>query len=159
ANEVNKHTVGMNWVRDASITRIVDVRNVQEGDPSPDGKGTLKIKRGIEVGHIFQLGDKYSQALKATVSGEDGKPVTLTLRCYCSDLLRTSAAAIEQNSDGSGIMWQKTQPVDDSFAPFEVAITPMKSKKEPVMETATALYEEIKPQRINVQLDARNERP
>ena len=159
ANEVNKHTIGMNWARDTRITRIVDVRNVQEGDPSPDGKGSLKIKRGIEVGHIFQLGDKYSQAMNCTVSGEDGKPVTLMMGCYGIGVSRIIAAAIEQNNDENGIMWPKTPTVDDSISPFEVAIIPMKSKEETVMQTATALYEELKAQGINVLLDDRNERP
>ena len=159
ANVVNKHTIGMNWVRDTRITRIVDVRNVQEGDPSPDGKGTLKIKRGIEVGHIFQLGDKYSQAMNATVSGEDGKPVTLMMGCYGIGVSRIIAAAIEQNNDENGIMWPQTPDVDDSLAPFEVAIVPMKSKEDTVMETATALYEELKAKGVNVLLDDRNERP
>lgn len=159
ANEVNKHTIGMNWARDASITRVVDVRNVQEGDPSPDGKGSLKIKRGIEVGHIFQLGDKYSQAMNATVSGEDGKPVTMMMGCYGIGVSRIIAAAIEQNNDENGIMWPQTPSIEDSIAPFEVAIIPMKSKEDTVMQTATALYEELKAQGVNVLLDDRNERP
>ena len=159
ANEVNKHTIGMNWERDAHITRIVDIRNVNQGDPSPDGKGTLQIKRGIEVGHIFQLGDKYSQAMNCSVSGEDGKPVTLMMGCYGIGVSRIIAAAIEQNNDENGIMWPSTPDVIDSLAPFEVAIVPMKSKEETVMETATALYQELKALGINVLLDDRNERP
>lgn len=159
ANEVNKHTIGMNWARDARITRIVDIRNVREGDPSPDGKGTLQIKRGIEVGHIFQLGDKYSQALNATVSGEDGKPVTLMMGCYGIGVSRIIAAAIEQNNDENGIMWPSTPDVADSLAPFEVAIVPMKSKEDAVMQSANALYDELKAQGVNVLLDDRNERP
>ena len=159
ANEINKHTTGMNWERDAHITRIVDIRNVHEGDPSPDGKGTLQIKRGIEVGHIFQLGDKYSQAMNCTVSGEDGKPVTLMMGCYGIGVSRIIAAAIEQNNDENGIMWPSTPDISDSLAPFEVAIVPMKSKEDTVMETATALYEELKALGINVLLDDRNERP
>ena len=159
ANEVDKHTIGMNWERDAHITRIVDIRNVNQGDPSPDGKGTLQIKRGIEVGHIFQLGDKYSQAMNCSVSGEDGKPVTLMMGCYGIGVSRIIAAAIEQNNDENGIMWPSTPDVIDSLAPFEVAIVPMKSKEETVMETATALYQELKALGINVLLDDRNERP
>ncbi|WP_367109530.1 proline--tRNA ligase [uncultured Psychrobacter sp.] len=159
ANETDKHTIGMNWERDATITRVVDIRNVVEGDPSPDGKGTLQIKRGIEVGHIFQLGDKYSQAMGCTVSGEDGKPVTLMMGCYGIGVSRIIAAAIEQNNDDNGIMWPKTPDIDDSIAPFEVAIVPMKSKEDTVMQTATALYEELKSQGVNVLLDDRNERP
>ncbi|WP_182405020.1 proline--tRNA ligase [Psychrobacter sp. GP33] len=159
ANVVNKHTIGMNWERDARITRVVDIRNVNEGDPSPDGRGTLQIKRGIEVGHIFQLGDKYSQAMNCNVSGENGKPVTLMMGCYGIGVSRIIAAAIEQNNDENGIMWPPTPNVSDSLAPFEVAIVPMKSKEDTVMETATALYEELKAQGINVLLDDRNERP
>lgn len=159
ANVVNKHTTGMNWERDAQITRVVDIRNVAEGDPSPDGKGTLQIKRGIEVGHIFQLGDKYSQAMNCTVSGENGKPVTLMMGCYGIGVSRIIAAAIEQNNDENGIIWPPTPDVSDSLAPFEVAIVPMKSKEDTVMETATALYNELKAQGINVLLDDRNERP
>ncbi|MFZ2553484.1 proline--tRNA ligase [Psychrobacter sp. BF1] len=159
ANEVNKHTIGMNWARDANITRIVDIRNVNEGDPSPDGKGTLQIKRGIEVGHIFQLGDKYSRAMNCSVSGEDGKPVILMMGCYGIGVSRIIAAAIEQNHDENGVMWPVTPNVSDSLAPFEVAIVPMKSKEDTVMQTATALYEELKAAGINVLLDDRNERP
>ena len=159
ANVLNKHTTGMNWERDARITRVVDIRNVNEGDPSPDGRGTLQIKRGIEVGHIFQLGDKYSQAMNCSVSGENGKPVTLMMGCYGIGVSRIIAAAIEQNNDENGIMWPPTPDVADSLAPFEVAIVPMKSKEDIVMETATALYEELKAQGINVLLDDRNERP
>ncbi len=159
ANEVNKHTIGMNWDRDAHITRIVDIRDVAEGDPSPDGKGSLHIKRGIEVGHIFQLGDKYSQAMNCSVSGEDGKPVILMMGCYGIGVSRIIAAAIEQNNDESGIIWPPTPDVKDSLAPFEVAIVPMKSKEETVMQTAIALYEELKACGVNVLLDDRNERP
>lgn len=159
ANIPNQHTTGMNWERDAKITRIVDIRNVVEGDPSPDGKGTLQIKRGIEVGHIFQLGDKYSKALNCTVSGEDGKPVTLMMGCYGIGVSRIVAAAIEQNNDENGIIWPKTPELKDSIAPFDVAIVPMKSKEDTVMQTADALYQELKAKGINVLLDDRNERP
>ena len=159
ANAVNNHTSGMNWDRDANITRIVDIRNVQEGDPSPDGKGVLQIKRGIEVGHIFQLGNKYSQAMGCSVSGENGKPVTLMMGCYGIGVSRIIAAAIEQNNDENGIIWPQTPDVSDSLAPFEVAIVPMKSKEETVMNTATALYNELKAAGINVLLDDRDERP
>ena len=159
ANEVNKHATGVNWDRDAHITRIVDIRNVLEGDASPDGQGTLQIKRGIEVGHIFQLGDKYSQALGCSVSGEAGKPVTLMMGCYGIGVSRIIAAAIEQNHDDNGIIWPQTPDVKDSLAPFEVAIVPMKSKEETVMQTATELYETLKAKGVNILLDDRNERP
>ena len=159
AHEVNKHATGVNWDRDAHITRIVDIRNVLEGDASPDGQGTLQIKRGIEVGHIFQLGDKYSQALGCSVSGEAGKPVTLMMGCYGIGVSRIIAAAIEQNHDDNGIIWPQTPDVKDSLAPFEVAIVPMKSKEETVMQTATELYEMLKAKGVNILLDDRNERP
>ncbi|MDO5768243.1 MAG: proline--tRNA ligase [Psychrobacter sp.] len=159
ANVPNQHTTGMNWDRDAKITRVFDIRNVIEGDPSPDGKGTLQIKRGIEVGHIFQLGDKYSKALNCTVMGEDGKPVTLMMGCYGIGVSRIVAAAIEQNNDEHGIIWPTTPELKDSIAPFDVAIVPMKSKEETVMQTAEALYDELKAKGINVLLDDRNERP
>lgn len=159
ANVPNQHTTGMNWERDAKINRVVDIRNVVEGDPSPDGKGTLQIKRGIEVGHIFQLGDKYSKALNCTVMGEDGKPVTLMMGCYGIGVSRIVAAAIEQNNDEHGIIWPTTPDLKDSIAPFDVAIVPMKSKEETVMQTAEALYDELKAKGINVLLDDRNERP
>ena len=159
ANVADQHSIGMNWERDATITRVVDIRNVVEGDASPDGKGTIQIKRGIEVGHIFQLGDKYSKALGCSVSGEDGKPVTLMMGCYGIGVSRIVAAAIEQNNDENGIIWPQTPDLADSIAPFDVAIVPMKSKEDTVMQTAEARYEELKAQGINVVLDDRNERP
>lgn len=159
ANVVDKHTTGMNWERDAQITEVVDIRNVVEGDPSPDGKGTLSIKRGIEVGHIFQLGDKYSKALNATVQDPNGKPATMMMGCYGIGVSRIIAACIEQNHDDNGIIWPKTPHLQDSIAPFDVAIVPMKSKEDTVINTATALYEELKAKGINVILDDRNERP
>ncbi|WP_434354260.1 proline--tRNA ligase [Psychrobacter sp. HD31] len=159
ANVVDKHTTGMNWERDAQITDVVDIRNVVEGDPSPDGKGTLSIKRGIEVGHIFQLGDKYSKALNATVQDPNGKPATMMMGCYGIGVSRIIAACIEQNHDDNGIIWPKTPQLQDSIAPFDVAIVPMKSKEETVINTATALYKELKAKGINVILDDRNERP
>lgn len=159
ANIVNKHSTGMNWDRDAIYTKVVDIRNVVDGDPSPDGKGTLSIKRGIEVGHIFQLGDKYSKALNCTVTGEDGKPVTLMMGCYGIGVSRIIAAAIEQNHDEKGIIWAKTPNAKDSIAPFDIAIVPMKSKDETVLQTAEALYEELLAKGLNVILDDRDERP
>lgn len=159
ANQPNKHTTGMNWERDAQITDVVDIRNVVEGDPSPDGKGTLSIKRGIEVGHIFQLGDKYAKALNCTVQDPNGKPATLMMGCYGIGVSRIIAACIEQHHDDNGIIWPKTPNQEDSIAPFDVAIVPMKSKEDTVINTATALYEELKAKGINVVLDDRNERP
>jgi prolyl-tRNA synthetase len=123
ANEDGFHVTGCNWERDAKTTAVVDIRNVVEGDPSPDGKGRLVIRRGIEVGHIFQLGDKYSAALKANVLGEDGRSVILTMGCYGIGVSRVVAAAIEQNHDDNGIIWP------DAIAPFEVCIVPTNIKK------------------------------
>ena len=125
ANQTGKHVTGLNWQRDAQISQVVDIRNVVEGDPSPDGQGTLTIKRGIEVGHIFQLGQKYSAALGCKVLGEDGKPITVTMGCYGIGVTRVVAAAIEQNHDANGIIWPM------SLAPFHVAIVPMNAAKSP----------------------------
>lgn len=154
ANEVDKHATGVNWDRDAKFTEVFDLRNVVEGDPSPDGKGTIQIKRGIEVGHIFQLGTKYSEALGCKVLGEDGKPFTVTMGCYGIGVTRVVAAAIEQNFDAKGIIWPK------AIAPFEVAIVPMNAHKSPrTLEAAETLYAELQAQGYDVLLDDRNERP
>lgn len=159
ANVEHKHTTGMNWERDAAITEIVDIRNVVDGDPSPDGKGVLSIKRGIEVGHIFQLGDKYSKALNCSVLGKEGKPVTLMMGCYGIGVSRIIAAAIEQNHDDNGIIWAEPQDKADSIAPFYVAIVPMKSKDGVAEQKAEELYQTLKSRGINVLLDDRDERP
>ncbi|MGK3627704.1 proline--tRNA ligase, partial [Acinetobacter sp. A11] len=154
ANETDKHAVGVNWERDAQISEVFDLRNVVEGDPSPDGKGTLQIKRGIEVGHIFQLGTKYSEALGCKVLGEDGKPFTVTMGCYGIGVTRVVAAAIEQNYDDKGIIWPQ------AIAPFEIAIVPMNAHKSPrTLEAAESLYAELQAQGFDVLLDDRNERP
>ena len=154
ANEVDKHVTGLNWERDAQFTEVYDLRNVVEGDPSPDGKGTLQIKRGIEVGHIFQLGQKYSEALGCKVLGEDGKPFTVTMGCYGIGVTRVVASAIEQNFDEKGIIWPM------AIAPFEVAIVPMNAHKSPrTLEAAEALYAELTTAGYDVLLDDRNERP
>ena len=154
ANEADKHATGVNWQRDAHFTEVYDLRNVVEGDPSPDGKGTLLIKRGIEVGHIFQLGTKYSEALGCKVLGEDGKPFTVTMGCYGIGVTRVVAAAIEQNYDDKGIIWPQ------AIAPFEVAIVPMNAHKSPrTLEAAEALYAELQAQGYDVLFDDRNERP
>ena len=105
ANIDDKHYFGVNWERDLPVPTVADLRNVVAGDPSPDGKGTLEIKRGIEVGHIFQLGNKYSKAMKCEVLGENGKPITLDMGCYGIGVSRVVAAAIEQNNDEKGIIW------------------------------------------------------
>lgn len=158
ANIEHKHTTGMNWDRDATITQIVDIRNVVDGDPSPDGKGVISIKRGIEVGHIFQLGDKYSKALNCSVLGKEGKPVTLMMGCYGIGISRIIAAAIEQNHDDNGIIWAEPEDKADSIAPFYVAIVPMKSKDGDAEAKAQSLYQTLKSRGINVLLDDRDER-
>lgn len=138
ANEAGFHLAGTNFVRDLPEPAVADIRNVVEGDPSPDGNGTLVIKRGIEVGHIFQLGDKYSAALKATVLGEDGRPLVMTMGCYGIGVSRVVAAAIEQNNDGNGIIWP------DAIAPYEICIVPTNIKKsEREREAAECLYAEL----------------
>ncbi len=154
ANETDHHYTGANWERDARIDEIADLRNVVEGDPSPDGKGVLKIRRGIEVGHIFQLGDKYAKALNATVLNEQGKATILQMGCYGIGVSRVVAAAIEQNHDDKGIIWP------DAIAPFQVALVPMQMHKSPrVREFAEKLYEELTAAGIEVLFDDRNERP
>lgn len=154
ANQVDQHVTGMNWERDATFTEVYDLRNVVEGDPSPDGQGTIQIKRGIEVGHIFQLGQKYSEALNCKVLGEDGKPLVVTMGCYGIGVTRVVASAIEQNFDDKGIIWPA------SIAPFDVAIVPMNAHKSPrTVEAAEALYAELQAAGYDVLLDDRNERP
>ncbi len=154
ANEADKHATGVNWERDATFTEVYDLRNVVEGDPSPDGKGTILIKRGIEVGHIFQLGQKYSEAMGCKVLGKDGKPMTVTMGCYGIGVTRVVASAVEQNFDEKGIIWPA------SIAPFQVAIVPMNAHKSPrTVEAAEALYQELLAAGYDVILDDRDERP
>ncbi|TXJ06074.1 MAG: proline--tRNA ligase [Acinetobacter sp.] len=154
ANQKDQHLMGANWQRDAHYSEVYDLRNVVEGDPSPDGKGVLQIKRGIEVGHIFQLGQKYSEALGCKVLGEDGKPFTVTMGCYGIGVTRVVAAAIEQNYDDKGIIFPQ------AFAPFEIVIVPMNAHKSPAtLQAAEALYQELQAQGFDVLLDDRNERP
>ena len=154
ANVAEQHVTGLNWERDAQYTEVYDLRNVVEGDPSPDGQGVLQIKRGIEVGHIFQLGQKYSEALGCKVLGEDGKPMIVTMGCYGIGVTRVVASAIEQNFDDKGITWPT------AIAPFEVAIVPMNAHKSPrTVEAAEALYAELQAAGYDVLLDDRNERP
>ncbi|MCW2487331.1 proline--tRNA ligase [Candidatus Symbiopectobacterium sp. NZEC127] len=154
ANQDGKHFFGINWERDVALPQVADIRNVVEGDASPDGKGTLLIKRGIEVGHIFQLGTKYSQALQASVQGEDGRNQILTMGCYGIGVTRVVAAAIEQNHDDRGIIWH------DAIAPFQVAILPMNMHKSfRVKELAEDIYQQLRAKGIDVLLDDRKERP
>ena len=154
ANIDGKHYFVINWERDLPLAEMADIRNVVEGDPSPDGKGTLLIKRGIEVGHIFQLGKKYSEALKATVQNEEGHNQVVTMGCYGIGITRIVAAAIEQNHDARGIIWP------DAIAPFQVAILPMNMHRSyRVKEVAEKLYADLRAQGIDVLFDDRKERP
>ncbi len=154
ANIEDKHYFGINWERDAENPVTADLRNIEPGDPSPDGKGELQIMRGIEVGHIFQLGDKYSQAMKASVLDENGKACVMSMGCYGIGITRVAAAAIEQNHDDNGIIWPL--PV----APFEVAILPINMKRsEKLKSAAEQLYNDLKQAGIDVLLDDRDNRP
>jgi prolyl-tRNA synthetase len=154
ANKEGAHLTGVNWERDCPAPRVEDIRNVEAGDPSPDGKGTLHIKRGIEVGHIFQLGTKYSEAMSAKVLNENGKSVAMTMGCYGIGVTRIVAAAIEQNHDDRGITWPS------AMAPFQLAIVPLNMhKSEAVASCAEALYQAFTDAGIEVLLDDRNERP
>ncbi|WP_395145356.1 proline--tRNA ligase [Moraxella atlantae] len=163
ANRAGFHATGVNWQRDAEVAAVADIRNVVEGDPSPDGQGTLRIRRGIEVGHIFQLGDKYSRALNVTVTGEDGKPVTPLMGCYGIGVTRIVAAAIEQNHDERGIIWN-ISTTGESIAPFDVVIVPMIKGKfkdavqDPAMQLSEQLYATLQARGVDVLLDDRDER-
>jgi prolyl-tRNA synthetase len=154
ANEEGKHLRGVNWGRDVPEPTTADLRNVVSGDPSPDGKGALEVKRGIEVGHIFQLGTKYSEAMKAAVLDENGRSVTMTMGCYGIGVSRIVAAAIEQNSDAKGIIWPP------AIAPFQVAIAPINMHKSERLRSAVeTLYEEMLNAGIDVLLYDARERP
>jgi prolyl-tRNA synthetase len=154
ANETDFHYTGVNWSRDVSKFAVADIRNVIAGDASPDGKGILEIKRGIEVGHIFQLGDKYSQAMGCGVLDENGKHKILNMGCYGIGVSRIVAAAIEQNHDKYGIIWP------DAIAPFKVALIPMNMhKSHRVKEIAESLYTQLKEANVEVLFDDRKERP
>ena len=154
ANQDAKHYFGLNWERDLPLPEVADLRNVVEGDISPDRKGVLTMARGIEVGHIFQLGRKYSEAMKATVLNESGRAVPLEMGCYGIGVSRVVAAAVEQNHDDRGIIWP------EPLAPFEVALLPMKIKKSfRVREAAEKLYQALSNAGIDVLLDDRDVRP
>ncbi|SCN46784.1 Prolyl-tRNA synthetase [methanotrophic endosymbiont of Bathymodiolus azoricus (Menez Gwen)] len=154
ANETGKHLTGVNWDRDINHYEIADLRDVVAGDPSPCGKGHLEIARGIEVGHIFQLGTTYSKALNATVLNKQGKSQILAMGCYGIGISRIVAAAIEQNNDKNGIIW------NDLLAPFSVVIVPMNMKKSvQVAQLAQKYYTQLKALNIEVLFDDRQERP
>jgi prolyl-tRNA synthetase len=155
ANQPDHHITGVNWGRDLPEPDMVaDIRNVVEGDASPDGKGVLAIERGIEVGHIFYLGTKYSAAMNATFLAEDGKPRHFEMGCYGIGITRLPAAAIEQNHDDKGIIWP------DALAPFTVVVCPIGPDRSPeVKAAAEALYAELLQAGVDVMLDDRGERP
>jgi len=154
ANQDGKHYFGVNWGRDVEAPSQADLRNVVEGDPSPDGNGTIQLARGIEVGHIFQLGTKYSESLNAVVLGEDGKSHFMPMGCYGIGVSRIVAAAIEQHHDDNGICWP------EPIAPFQVAILPMNAAKSyRVRDAAEQLYEDLRAAGVDVLLDDRNVRP
>jgi prolyl-tRNA synthetase len=154
ANREDTHLSGVNWERDCPLGTVADIRNVEAGDASPDGEGKLLIKRGIEVGHIFQLGTKYSEAMNAKVLNENGKNIPMLMGCYGIGVSRIVAAAIEQNHDDSGILWPR------EMAPFQLALVPLNMQKsETVASCAEQLYSELSAMGIEVLLDDRNERP
>ncbi len=154
ANEVDYHIAGVNWGRDLPEPEVADLRNVQKGDPSPDGKGVLDICRGIEVGHVFQLGTKYSKAMGSTFLDEGGKPQPMEMGCYGIGITRILGAAIEQNFDDKGIIWP------ESIAPFEVVLCPMGyDRSEAVRNAADQLHADLLAAGIDVILDDRGERP
>lgn len=154
ANINGKHYFGINWGRDLPLPRVADLRTVMEGDPSPDGKGTLTIARGIEVGHIFQLGRKYSDAMQASVLDAAGRAQIMTMGCYGIGVSRVVAAAIEQSHDQRGIIWPA------SIAPFQVALLPMRMDKSlRVKEAVERLYSEMTDAGLEVLLDDRDVRP
>ena len=154
ANEKDAHFTGVNWGRDLPERGSRDIRNVQAGDPSPSGRGRLEIARGIEVGHIFQLGQLYSEAMQATVLDEQGKALTMFMGCYGIGVTRIVAAAIEQNHDANGIIWP------EPLAPFLAALVPLNyQKSERVRQAADQLYEEFNAAGIDVMLDDRDARP
>ena len=154
ANESDMHYTGANTGRDIEAVATVDIRNVVAGDPTPGGNGTLSITRGIEVGHIFQLGDQYSRAMNATVQDSDGKDSVISMGCYGIGITRIVGAAIEQNHDDNGIIWPAP------LAPFDVVLVPINMhRSETVREAAEALYEELQNAGLDVLFDDRNTRP
>jgi prolyl-tRNA synthetase len=154
ANREGVHLTGVNWGRDLPEPQTADLRNVVNGDPSPDGRGQLTLARGIEVGHIFQLGRKYSEAMKATVLDEQGRETGMLMGCYGIGVSRIVAAAIEQHHDDRGMIWP------DPIAPFQVALLPMNMKKSlRVREATETLYEELLAAGLDVLLDDREARP
>ncbi len=154
ANREGVHYTGVNWGRDANPEQVCDIRNLEDGEPSPDGSGPVRSARGIEVGHIFQLGDKYSQAMNCTVLNPDGKEQVVTMGCYGIGITRIVAAAIEQNHDEQGIIWP------DAMAPFSVLLCPIGADRDDtVRTTAETLYQQCQEAGIEVLMDDRDLRP
>ena len=150
ANKTNFHRRNLNWERDVKVTAVYDLREIEEGDPSPDGHGTIELKRGIEVGHIFQLGEKYARAMNATVLDDTGKAVVMQMGCYGMGVTRLVGAIIEQNHDDRGIIWPEV------LAPFHVIIIPINAhKSEAVSEVSENLYKELTVKGVEVLLDDR----
>jgi prolyl-tRNA synthetase len=154
ANEKDMHYTGVNFGRDLDVPATVDIRNIVAGDPTPGGKSTLSIARGIEVGHIFQLGTQYSEAMSATVQNPEGKNQAMAMGCYGIGITRIVGAAIEQNHDDAGIIW----PI--SLAPFDVVLVPINMhRSDDVKAAAEALYDELCEKGLEVLLDDRGARP
>jgi prolyl-tRNA synthetase len=154
ANAADAHLTGVNWERDLPLPPAADLRNVETGDPSPGGGGALTIARGIEVGHIFQLGDKYSQSMHAVVLDQDGKERVMTMGCYGIGVSRIVGAAIEQNHDANGIRWP------EPMSPFDVILIEINPKKsEPVTAATAALYKDLQAAGFDVLFDDRDARP
>ena len=154
ANKDGFHLINVNWDRDVKDYEVFDLRNVEEGDPSPDGKGTLHLRRGIEVGHVFMLGTKYSEAMHCTITDDQGKDIPMIMGCYGIGITRAIAACIEQNHDEHGMIWP------DALAPFKVALVSINANKsDQVRETADRLYSELEDMGIEVLYDDRDERP
>ena len=154
ANRDEAHLAGVNWGRDLPRPATADLRNAIEGDPSPDGRGTISIRRGIEVGHVFRLGRKYSESMHAVCLDEGGRARALEMGCYGIGVSRIAAAAIEQNHDENGIVWP------DAIAPFEVALLPLNAHRSGrVRDRSEALYEELRAAGVEVLLDDRAVRP
>lgn len=154
ANEPNAHYTGVNFDRDLTLAKTVDVRNIVAGDPTPDGTGTISIARGIEVGHIFQLGTQYSETMGATVQDPEGKNQPMEMGCYGIGITRIVGAAIEQNHDDAGIVWPQ------QLAPFDVALVPINMhRSEAVRQAADALYVELQSMGLSVLFDDRPARP
>mgnify|MGYP005992389859 CR=1 FL=1 len=153
ANVDGQHLFGINWNRDVDLPQVADIRNVVAGDPSPDGEGLIEIKRGIEVGHIFQLGQKYAKALNASVLDQNGKAVVMDMGCYGIGVTRVVASAIEQNHDENGIIWP------DAIAPFHIALIPMNyDKSAEVRELSDRIYQELQQAGYEVIMDDRDKK-